>query len=200
MSTIKVFLAGEFTDNEVNAVIGGLQQIANLLPRRSIEIGGNGNALVSRIVASAKYRISEYGKQILLTDVANKVLNSGLQDNPNDIVIVISSYDLYEEGYNFVFGSAYPRYGICFDSVARYRDLSKSDQRLTIEWLIRHELGHLCGLVPTGRRHTEEKGGTHCTNYGCTMRQGWSLNEAVIRAREIRETHYFCNECLRDLG
>lgn len=108
-------------------------------------------------------------------------------------VVVLTTYDLYVEGTNFVFGLCVPELGAIVSSC---RVSSK-----TFRSLVAHETGHLKGLVPEYRKgiSSQELFGLHCLNFGCVMRQGLTLAEWDRYSHEIIEGEELCIDCQRDL-
>ena len=76
---------------------------------------------------------------------------------------------------------------------------NREEQILAVKRLLRHEVGHMLGLVERDH-HVEDKLGLHCTNI-CTMRQGLSVPEWLQQAKE-EEKHgvQFCSCCMNDLS
>ncbi len=95
-------------------------------------------------------------------------------------LVALVSFDLYEEGLNFVFGEAEMNGRNAVISVYRLKD---EDENLYFERTfkeINHELGHTFGLP-------------HCRNEKCVMSFSNSLPDAD------RKSRYFCNLCMRKL-
>jgi len=91
-------------------------------------------------------------------------------------LVAILSYDLYENGLNFIFGLA--KLGGGHALVSTYR-LWDTDERLFFERVskeVNHELGHTFGLL-------------HCKNPGCVMNFSNSLYEVDLKGR------FFCERC-----
>lgn len=123
------------------------------------------------------------------------------QQNPHiDIVLTSCDMTAFDAGQqlNFVFGIADGR--ISIQSVARFRDCSNFDRSIAIKNVIWHELGHILGMAANTRRsHTEYKLGPHCTNFGCTMRQGMTVSEWIDNARATYQVgSIYCPECMND--
>ncbi|WPM31531.1 archaemetzincin family Zn-dependent metalloprotease [Hydrogenobacter sp. T-2] len=90
------------------------------------------------------------------------------------------SFDLYEEGLNFVFGLA--QLGGRYAVVSTYR-LKSEDERLFFERVfkeVNHELGHTLGLM-------------HCKNKKCVVRFSNSLQDVDAKSR------FFCENCSKIL-
>ncbi len=95
-------------------------------------------------------------------------------------LIALVSFDLYEEGLNFVFGEA--QYGGKYAVVSTFR-LNHSDERIFFERVFKetnHELGHTFGLK-------------HCEDPLCVMSFSNSLVEVDRKSRD------FCPRCRRKL-
>jgi len=68
--------------------------------------------------------------------------------------------------------------------------------------LCAHELGHAYGAAREGRKNTEMKLGSHCTNDLCVMQQKTDIREARDYAMEIYNSGKdppYCPECINDL-
>jgi len=143
-----------------------------------------------------------FGEQLNADHLLGLVSNEPWQKAEPRIDIVITSQDLTafdcDDWHNFVFGEADGR--VTVQSVARFHQLSDTDRYLAIEAVIHHELGHIYGLAAdASRSNTEYNLGPHCTNYGCFMRQGLSLEEWVIHARDAyRLDRIYCPQCLAE--
>ncbi len=95
-------------------------------------------------------------------------------------LLALVSFDLYEEGLNFVFGEA--QLGGRVAVVSFYR-LKHPNERITFERTfkeVNHELGHTFGL-------------THCSNSKCVMSFSNSLKDVDAKSR------FFCDECMNEL-
>lgn len=101
-------------------------------------------------------------------------------------VLGVGYLDAYDRGLNFVFGEAYPAYGVAVVFTKRLNpayygeeiDYNKYVERVSKE--IVHELGHLLGLG-------------HCRSRGCVMSFSNSVHEVDLKTR------YFCDNCVADL-
>jgi len=111
--------------------------------------------------------------------LAYQILHSIPNDNEN-IKLVITDYDIYHPGYNFLFGLALPKSKKAVVSLYRLRS---DDYCLELERLIKeviHELGHILGL-------------DHCETLKCVMNFSntiWDVDEKNTR---------FCSKCTRTL-
>lgn len=95
--------------------------------------------------------------------------------------LALVSFDLYEEGLNFVFGEAQLGGRNAIVSVYRLWD---RDERLFFERTfkeVNHELGHTFGLG-------------HCPDKSCVMSFSNSLEDVD------RKTRFFCSSCRTSLG
>lgn len=111
--------------------------------------------------------------------LAYRILDSIPNDNEN-IKLVITDYDIYHPGYNFLFGLALPKSKKAVVSLYRLRS---DDFCLELERIIKesiHELGHILGL-------------NHCWTPRCVMNFSntiWEVDEKNTR---------FCNKCKQTL-
>lgn len=104
------------------------------------------------------------------------VLHS-LKDIPGDIVIAVTSLDLYAESLNFVFGRAEVGGKYCIISTAR---LGHHDRKIYYDRAEKeaiHEIGHVIGLG-------------HCPNDRCVMHFSNSIFDTDIKSA------WFCERCL----
>lgn len=144
------------------------------------------------------------GVQLNADSLVDLVANEPWQAENPHIDVVLTSHDLtaFDMGnqLNFVFGLASGR--VTVQSLARYRELSDFDRKLSIKAVIWHELGHIFGMAADLRRsHTVYNLGPHCTNHGCIMRQGLTVEEWAQHARDAYEMRrIYCPECLADVS
>lgn len=144
-----------------------------------------------------------YGDQVDVEEVGNLFRNEPWQSKPHFEVMVVGS-DLNAkvngEYINFVFGSTDPFFPSSVQSVRRLREEVEDPnlRKEMIRRLLRHEVGHMFGLVGRNFRY-EEKLGKHCTNV-CSMRQGMSVREwaSLVREENARRIH-FCGDCQNEL-
>ena len=100
---------------------------------------------------------------------------------------------------NFVFGVARPSARVTVQSVYRYRNLPMNERKLAIKTVVQHELGHIFGCAHPGREKTEMNLGSHCTQYGCIMQQGLTVEAFVEHAKAARALHrLYCPLCLAE--
>ena len=123
---------------------------------------------------------------------------------PNAVALVLfTTYDLHISSINagWCFGAALSKSHVSVQSIFRYQSLPIMDQFRCIRRTLRHELGHIFGMVSDlTRANTEDKLGPHCTNPGCSMRQSGTLQSLLLHAvEEDRLDTYFCEECLEEL-
>jgi len=91
-------------------------------------------------------------------------------------IIGVINKDIYEEGYNFLFGSA--EFNGKYAVVSLFR-LYDEDKNLFLNRSIKesiHELGHTFGL-------------NHCNNKSCVMNFSLTINDVDIKEK------YFCKLC-----
>ncbi|MGC8942902.1 MAG: archaemetzincin family Zn-dependent metalloprotease [Caldisericia bacterium] len=102
-------------------------------------------------------------------------LKENIKDESLKIIGIISE-DIYEEGYNFLFGSA--EFNGKYAIVSLYRLFDK-DKKLFLDRSIKestHELGHTFGL-------------SHCNNKSCVMNFSLSINDVDKKEKN------FCKLC-----
>lgn len=198
---IKIFYIGDFSELELDAISNSVQQMLDLMPNWEIITNESNQIAVETAAEKSKKRTNKiYGEQIDANSLIENVKKSKVRKYANERIVVFTTYGLYKEDYSFLFGLSSPKENICINSLSRYRELPEYEQELGIEWVVRHELGHLGGLIKTGRSNSYEKGGTHCSNYGCTMGQAWTLQELQARVYEIEKMEsLFCSQCIKDL-
>ena len=190
---------------EVQCIKDALVELKILFPNRVIKDFG-----------SRSWSVGDYSSADWYVNKAKKVLRSSaisqldagslidlMQSEPwqrNDphIDVLFTSKDLTITNLNFCFGLARGR--ITVQSVFRYRRLSNADRELAIKAVVHHELGHIFGCaIDLARANTEMNLGEHCTNYGCIMRQGLSVEEWVKHAKEAKYLkRIYCPQCLAD--
>ena len=211
MLPIHVMYDSGLDELEGTAVYAALDDLQSIMPRLRIENYGSEPWCVGEF-SSADWYIQHTeiirGKngtlQLNADDLLDLVAREPWQfKNPHiDIVITSSDITAFDEGQqlNFVFGIASGRVSV--QSIARYRDCSSFERFLAIKTVIWHELGHLFGMAANpNRNHTEYKLGPHCTNPGCAMQQGMSVDEWVSHAKEVFQARrIYCPECLADVS
>ena len=130
------------------------------------------------------FRITAFGKQYL----ADALLQAGLRINGGNVVVVLTSADIYTGGMNYVFGLA--TNGSALISSARidpgfWKDVKEifhysSEGRLFFEKqyekVLIHKLGHAFGL-------------SHCNNVDCAMHYSNSPAELYQKGE------WYCEDC-----
>lgn len=105
---------------------------------------------------------------------------------PGGFTLGITDVDVYEEGFNFLFGLAVPRLGKAIVSLCRLDPRfygEEFNESLFMERALKealHEFGHLMGLP-------------HCPDWNCLMHFSNSIIEVDIKG------NFFCRECLKRL-
>jgi archaemetzincin len=113
---------------------------------------------------------NQYNVSKLISYLKEELINDCLK------IIGIISEDIYEEGYNFLFGSA--EFNGKYAIVSLFR-LFDEDKSLFLNRSVKesiHELGHTFGL-------------NHCNNKSCVMNFSLSINDVDKKDR------YFCKLC-----
>ena len=122
------------------------------------------------------------------------------QEQMSHYDVMILNSDIYDEGCNFVIGSAIKGFGTVI-SINRFLNLAEPLRSQCIESEVIHEVGHVFGLVPETRTtNVTESLGKHCT-CRCIMRQGLAVPRDWIQFSRDRITsgQPFCPQCLIDL-
>jgi len=117
---------------------------------------------------------NQYPVRKLLFYIKKKIVDDCLK------IIGVINKDIYEEGYNFLFGSA--EFNGKYAVVSLYR-LYDEDKNLFLNRSIKesiHELGHTFGL-------------NHCNNKSCVMNFSLSINDVD------RKERFFCKLCETNL-
>jgi len=91
-------------------------------------------------------------------------------------LLALVSYDLYERGFNFIFGEAEPGGRNAVVSLFRLRHTDERIFFLRVFKEVNHELGHTFGLK-------------HCPDSGCVM----SFSSSLIEVD--RKSERFCEAC-----
>ena len=193
------------TESERKIATETVREAARIYGHRNCFIAGTRPILGTRrvsidaIVDEAESGIDKgYGVQKDVYDLWESIETCKMMREAPFICVFITSRDITVQDLNFCFG--YTRGTITVNSVARFRCLRKEDEALMIWGIIMHELGHVFGLATGGRAHTEENLGPHCTNYGCTMNQGLTLQKMYTVFRKAAEMRRcYCPECANQL-
>lgn len=200
----------QLTRHESQAVLAGIAEIASAATNRHFENYGNEKwstgdySSADWYVERAHRRINQYSRKIQISslDILLQLHDEPWQQQQPHLDLLVTSQDLFPRVGDFVFGEAIPSWGVSVQSVWRFRNagLSIVQQQACIRRVVRHELGHLLGMVSDGRRNTEEKLGLHCANPVCSMRQGVSVTEwNRLATGESVSSSLFCPDCIADL-
>lgn len=113
--------------------------------------------------------------------------------------VVVTKRDLNADDCAFCIGLAIHGVATAI-STFRFTSLDANSQRECIITETMHEMGHVFGLVPAGRKEAVEMSlGLHCTNT-CIMRQGLRVPHDWLRITEDRlRGNVLCSYCQRDL-
>ncbi len=133
---------------------------------------------ISKVESELSYAYNPSRRQYHAGAILNKL--SGISYPDMVRLIALVSFDLYEEGLNFVFGEA--QYGGRYAVVSTFR-LKHLDERLFFERVFKetnHELGHTFGL-------------RHCEDPYCVM----SFSNSIVDVD--RKSRDFCPKCRRKL-
>ena len=132
------------------------------------------------------YRTTAFGKQYL----ADALLQAGLQQREGDIVVVLTSVDIYTGGTNYIFGLATfgsalvssaridPAFWKGIQEIFRYTSEGRPFFERQYAKVLIHELGHAIGLP-------------HCEDWDCAMRYSNSPMELYRKGEE------YCDACWR---
>lgn len=203
MRPILLLTDSGITEEERTTAVKAIEKVAAIFQRDCYVLDGEGSSTADSIVIKAKeIRSSTYGPQLDVYSIVRQVLSSERHRKYPWIEVFLTSFDLTAlcNGHylNFCFGVTAG--DVTVQSVARFRGLSETEHKIMLEGVIQHELGHIFGLASDLKRpHVRYKLGMHCTNYGCVMNQGMSLNELldVFKAAKMMGRIY-CPECLRE--
>jgi len=108
------------------------------------------------------------------------------------IRIHLTSTDMFDSGYSFVFASAGGR--VILLSTHHLSKLGKKQGRDVLEYLVAHELGHQLGVLDRKEPNLVDECGTHCSSGGCVMRQPDSLRK-LLRHLKTKLGSVFCEHC-----
>jgi archaemetzincin len=133
-------------------------------------------------------RATSFGKQYF----ADILLRKALQRKESDLVLVLTSVDIYTVGTNYIFGLAAVSAGIVSsaridpsfwkgaDEICQYTSRGKPFFEKQFSKVIVHEVGHSLGLA-------------HCENWDCVMHFANSPLELY------RKGEWYCQACQNEL-
>lgn len=145
------------------------------------------------------FQASRNQHQVYVREIFMQLWQEPWQESMSHYDVMILNSDIYDEGCNFVIGSAIKGFGTVM-SINRFLDLAEPLRSQCIESEVLHEMGHVFGLVPEMRTDDViESLGRHCT-CRCIMRQGLSVPRDWIQYSNdrIRTGQPFCPQCLMD--
>lgn len=114
--------------------------------------------------------------------------------------VMMLNRDLCGAGADWGLGLTDSNLGLLAVSPKRFLEGKYSEELALNMWrrLVRHEAGHLFGLVKRDYS-CEEKLGQHCTNV-CCMRQGMTMREwQQLTVEEASKGIIFCTDCEQEL-
>ena len=164
------------------------------------EAGISADELFEQAVAQRGYRATPFGRQYEIGSLLMAALDQ-LDHRAPHWPVLLCSQDLYAQRDGWLFGATYSSVPFSVPSVARFmnRRISDEDRELAVARLLRHEVGHMLGLVDRAV-DVQELYGLHCTNV-CTMRQAVTPLRWIELAREEAEHGVqFCACCQDDLA
>lgn len=131
-----------------------------------------------------------------------------MSDDPYQITsphweVIFTNEDMMAPDTNFVIGCARPDLGTII-SLKRLSTINNPNLRKeSIKTEIFHEVGHVFNLPDVKRSENIENSlGPHCTNYGCSMKQGLRVPqdwETFTKERVDAGGKPFCGECTSHL-
>lgn len=119
---------------------------------------------------------------------------------PPHLRVMMLNRDLYDAGADWGLGLTDSNLGLLAVSPKRFLEGKYPEELALNMWrrLVRHEAGHLFGLVTRDYSY-EEKLGRHCTNV-CCMRQGMTMGEwQQLTVEEASKGIIFCTDCEQEL-
>lgn len=134
------------------------------------------------------YRITIFGKQYL----ADLILKAAIQMRRNDVIIVLTSTDIYTTGTNYIFGLATigsalissarinPSFWKGFEEIFHYTNKGRVFFEKQFKKVLIHEFGHTLGLP-------------HCNDWNCVMHYSNSPIELYQKG------DWFCINCWKEL-
>lgn len=206
MLDINIALDKDLREIEILAIEDACTELKQIFPERKIMnygfCWGNGNYGSTRWYINHA-DINRRG-QLVADSLIELLKKEPWQVYHPHIDVLVVSEDLTamteDGGYvNFCFGATKNRFTVL--SVARFRKLLNVQARyLSIKRLFEHELGHILGMASNpDRSHVTFNLGYHCTNHGCTMRQGTTIEEwANLAIESYSNNMIYCPECIKD--
>jgi len=151
-----------------------------------------------------------YGQQVDAGQFSRLFAHEPWQENPHWEVLV-TNHDLTsrdsnskntDQFLNFVYGSTDPGFPSSVQSIRRIVEDVAGDKDFRnemIRMLLRHEVGHMFGLV----RRTHGRDGlrdNHCENT-CSMKQTLNLRELAENTVAVENSgRHFCGDCMAELS
>ncbi|MBR2839818.1 hypothetical protein IKE82_00590 [Candidatus Saccharibacteria bacterium] len=195
----KVFVCwdSKVTAAEVEAIANGVRQMSTLCYDREFVVYG-GESWSDGEYSSGRWyvdhaRKTDDGKLDASSLIELYKARPLLEDDPY-VGIYFTVEEMVSADGSECFDLNDVQAGVAVQSVARFRQLSAYEEKLCLERVFRHELGHLLNMAAHGRHNG------HCAKAGCTMRTGKDVGEWIKFAlEENRFSSKFCPQCLTDL-
>ena len=192
---------------EKDAVITGIQTLLGLaiVKRDMVDYGAwnSGIGLEKKYQSVDWYleqgrRKSNRPNQLRANTIVHLLLSEPWRQQTDHYDVLITHQDLYDEGLNFVVGSAIAHVGTVI-SVNRFRGLNEKLSYECIKTASIHEVGHVFGLPNPRRKDIAQSLGGHCIN-GCVMRQGLTVpTDWINMTRDRLRYGPLCRNCQADL-
>jgi predicted Zn-dependent protease len=215
---IEILPTEPLTKLERNAIIDGVVTIRDLLlsftniPKVRMPV----NYLDVNNYERQERWANEIGKQNSsnINQVNGGVMSQYLLGLQKETYIVyVTKDDLYictDENGKYIKGSGNNGFsaglssenGPSIISTYRFKGIEDEIERARcLKTLVMHEMGHLFGVInETYRKKIDYRGGAHCVNDGCVMRQGWNVPEDWQQMTKDRiGKDPFCPQCLLDM-
>lgn len=150
-----------------------------------------------------KSKLDRQRKQVMADQIIDEMLNDPHQLQSPHWEIVFTNRDMATAHTNFVIGGARADLGtvISLGRLSRVKDRELREECIKTE--IYHEVGHVFGLPNTNRgRNLEYSLGPHCTNKGCSMKQGLRVpHDWVVFTKERLRVggRPYCHDCAEGL-